>query len=269
MRSPYDERPAAEAFLDHCGIVPRGPDRDLMHELGVAFSRLPYENLTKLIKKHSLPPGPERRRLPQEVITDHLAHGTGGTCFALTRLFSAVLERLCLASFPVLCHARHRRDGHCALVVLLDGDPHLVDPGYLVHEPLPLTGDGVASGAARVVAADRDDGTFELFTHDVLRYRFHLEPVSVARFEAVWDDSFEWTMMNGLHLCVPRDGGYAYLHNHKLCLRGGASRANLNIRGHELEELAQRFGIAETVSGQALSLLAEARSRQSAAGAVR
>ena len=47
-----DDQRAAEAFLDHYRIVPRAVGRDLIVELGSAFGHLPYENLTKLIKKH-------------------------------------------------------------------------------------------------------------------------------------------------------------------------------------------------------------------------
>ncbi len=249
---------AADAFCDHFGVRPQRPDRDLLHELGHLFSRLPYENLTKLIKKHRFPPGPIRRRLPDEVLAEHLTHGAGGTCFALTHLFASVLERLKFQCFPVLCDTRHRPDNHCALIVLLDSEPHLVDPGYLLHEPVPLA--STADGAARValVPGDPVGAAYDLYTYGTRRYRVKMEAVRAEKFFAVWDASFEWTMMNGVHLCSAAGDGYAYVHNHKLCLRDGQART-LNIRGSESSVLARRFGIDPEVIEQAYQVVAAAR----------
>ena len=252
---------AAESFCDHFGIRPGGASRDLLAKLGHAFSRLPYENLTKLIKKHRLPPGPERRRQPAEVLADHLAHGTGGTCFALTELFVAVLQRFGFACHRAFCDTRQRLDAHCALVVHLDRGPHLIDPGYLLHEPLPLIEGvvGAAAGSARLVAIDGAATTFDLYTYGAWRYRLKLAPAAAGRYLAVWDDSFEWPMMKGIHLCAPAAEGYAYVHNHTLCLRGSGARENVNIRGQETAALAHRFAIDPVVVAEAYRVLSESR----------
>jgi arylamine N-acetyltransferase len=257
---PTDDRRAAEVFCDHFGIVPTRPDLDLLHELGHAFARLPYENLTKLIRKHSLPPGPARRRQPAEVVADHVSLGAGGTCFSLTTLFAAVLERLGFSCHPVLCDMRAGRDLHCALVVDLLSGPHLLDPAYLLDAPLPLASpqSDLAARRARVVRSD-DGESANLYSFDTFRYRVKLEPASRERFLAVWDASFEWTMMNGVHVCAATPGGYAYLHGHHLRLRSDGSKQTLNVRGSEAGELARRFGIAETVAAEAYRLIAAAR----------
>lgn len=39
---------AVDDFLQHFRIRPQRGGRDLLHELGHAFSRLPYENISKL-----------------------------------------------------------------------------------------------------------------------------------------------------------------------------------------------------------------------------
>jgi arylamine N-acetyltransferase len=251
----------AEAFCDSFAIRPRRPDQDLLDELGLAFARLPYENLTKLIKKHRLPPGPERRRLPAEVIEDHIASGAGGTCFALTTLFGAVLERLGFRCRPAMCDMRNRPDSHCALVVELGSGPHLVDPGYLLHRPLPLSAqqpETLIGPGARLLASPQGT-SFDLYTYDTWRYRLKLEPVSAARFRQIWDASFDWTMMNGVHICASIPDGYAYVHNHRMRLLEGDGKRNQSIRGDEAAALAARFGISPTVVEEAYRLVAEAR----------
>jgi arylamine N-acetyltransferase len=249
-------------FLDHWGIRPRQLDRALLHRLGQAFAALPYENLTKLIKKHRLPPGPARRRLPAEVLADHLEHGTGGTCFALTELFASVLGDLGYSCRPVLCDTRHRADNHCALLVQLDVGPALLDPGYLVHEPLLLPGPGQTRRCGAVSLTANPRGRLELVSYGVRRYRLKLEPVSSQRFVAVWDSSFDWTMMNGVHVCAARDSGYAYLHGSKLRLQGSSGKQTLNLRGDEVQQIAKRFGIAPAVVEQACRLTRQRRENE-------
>ncbi|MFN2167330.1 MAG: hypothetical protein ACK2U9_13830, partial [Anaerolineae bacterium] len=105
---------AAEALLDHFRILPRARDQDLLWEVGEAFTHLPYENLTKLIRKHD-PESRERRRGPTVVVRDHLRWGTGGTCFALTETFLSVLRRVGYSCRPVMCDMKAGADTHCAV----------------------------------------------------------------------------------------------------------------------------------------------------------
>ncbi len=271
MTSQDDEQHAddrvAEAFLDHFDLRPRARDRQTLEAIGAAFARLPYENLSKVLRKHDEQTeqtggASARRRLPQRVFDEHLALGAGGTCFALTRLFSAVLTRLGYRSRVALCDTSHLVDGHCALLVDGGGPtPLLLDPGYLLHWPLPLEGASegeAARGEARLerVADDR----YELYTYGRRRYELKLAKVDMARFEAVWDASFDWTMMNGVHVCAAdEDGGYAYLHGHKLRLQGVADKRTLNLRGREVDELATRFGLAPALIERAYQLVERAR----------
>ncbi len=229
MTSQDDEQHAddrvAEAFLDHFDLRPRARDRQTLEAIGAAFARLPYENLSKVLRKHDEQTeqtggASARRRLPQRVFDEHLALGAGGTCFALTRLFSAVLTRLGYRSRVALCDT--------------------------------------SRGEARLerVADDR----YELYTYGRRRYELKLAKVDMARFEAVWDASFDWTMMNGVHVCAAdEDGGYAYLHGHKLRLQGVADKRTLNLRGREVDELATRFGLAPALIERAYQLVERAR----------
>jgi arylamine N-acetyltransferase len=139
---------AAEAFLDHLRILPRGRSQDLLWEVREAFARLPYENLTKLIKKHATPDRTERRRLPGEVVLGHVERGTGGTCFALTETFLSVLDRLGYRSRPVLCDMRAGVDSHCA--VWIDASPGgEATPGRLSGERKEKTHARPPGGAHR------------------------------------------------------------------------------------------------------------------------
>jgi len=255
--SEHSDKTAAEAFVDHFKILPKRADRDLLVALGAAFATLPYENLTKLIRKYETEAGGDRRRLPNTVVGEHVALGAGGTCFALTRLFSAVLERFGYTSRPVLCDTRHRQDHHCALVVDDERGPLLLDPGYLLSEPIPLQEGALDKPNSRLVCAG--EGAFDLITYGATRYRLKTAAVDEAHFNAVWQASFDWTMMNDIYLCRAEDKGYAYVHGHKVRLNRGESKETLNIRGHEASALGDRFGLDGALVGQAYALVAAAR----------
>ncbi|MDX9999864.1 MAG: arylamine N-acetyltransferase [Polyangia bacterium] len=289
-------RRAADAFLEHYRILPRGQGQgcgqgrgqgggqgqglghgcgqgqrlgqgqDLLWEVGEAFARLPYENLTKILKKVAEPPGPARRRLPWEVVLDHAERGTGGTCFSLTETFLAVLERLGYSCRPVLCDMRAGRDSHSAVWIELPEGPHLMDPGYLLHQPLPLLPGATSERATSVgvvrVTGSKDGETFELTSGGKHRYRLKAAAVSRERFLALWDASFDWSHMGNLHLSRATDGGYAYLHGHRLRLQREVGRENVNLVGRLPVELSARFGLAPAVVAEAeaaLSLLRESR----------
>ena len=261
-----DSKRAAEDFCDHFGIRPTRVDRDLLIAVGQAFARLPYENITKLLKKHAAEPGAQRRRLPAEVLRDHVSLGAGGTCFALTELFAVVLHRFGYQAWPVLCDTRHRAANHCALIV---GDAQqglmLLDPGYLLHEPVSLPQAGGPGekmhGPTRLVLSGESGGhrVFDLHTYDTWRYRFRAAAVSPPEFEAAWDASFDWTMMDNIHLCAAHEQGYAYVHGGKLRLRDATSKQTLNIRGNEPAAVAERFGMDEDLVRRAYELVERAR----------
>ena len=71
-------------FMSHFGIRPGKPALPLLTEIATAFSALPYENITKIIKRAEAGTCEKARRGPAEVIEEHISWGTGGTCFSLT-----------------------------------------------------------------------------------------------------------------------------------------------------------------------------------------
>lgn len=246
---------AADAFLDHFGVSTSGNVRHLVGELGGAFARLPYENLTKLIKKVSAQ-GEGRRRQPHEVVADHLEWGTGGTCFALTELFGEVVARFDISSRPVLCDTPHRPRNHCGLLVAIDGEPRLIDPAYLLHEPIALR---THAPSPHVKIEQLDERRFAVSTYGRQRYVVDTRELSREDLLQTWDASFEWTMMRNIHVCAPSGSGYSYVHGHKLRRQQAASKSNANLRGCEADALCELFGIDPAITRRAYEIVEGAR----------
>ncbi len=263
---------AAAELLEAHGVTNGRRAETFLEEVASIFAQIPYENLTKLIKKATEPPGRQRLRLPREVLEDHLRYGAGGTCFSLSTIFGLALERHGLSVYPVLARMRTDRALHCGLVVPLDGRKYLLDPGYLVCRPVPLVPGGrvqVESPTGLVEVRGRSDGGYELYTQGKWRYAFSDDPLDTRRFLALWQDSFDWIMMNGLHVSRALEGGYAYVHGHRMRLVEGSRKRNANIRQQHTQVLREVFGLDPGLVERALEALDRARRTDRGAGGAR
>mgnify|MGYP001969691144 CR=1 FL=1 len=82
LAGPSDDSGALRSFCEHFRLETEAREEALVEKVAIAFASLPYENLTKILK-HDREEGVARRG-PEEVISDHLRVGSGGTCFSLT-----------------------------------------------------------------------------------------------------------------------------------------------------------------------------------------
>ncbi len=262
------DRPAAEVFLDHFGLSPGPHGLASLGELAGAFSRIPWENLTKYLVRAQDPEGPERLRMPRRVFEEHASLGAGGTCFSLTRALQDVLERCGYRCRPVMADMSHGPDIHCALVVERDDGPVLMDPGYLVPVPVPLSADGaVETSAAGQVFRYVPDGRGGWDMHTVRgrggterwRYRLKAAAVTSEEFELHWRRSFHATGMNGLHLSRLTENGRLYAHNGNLRVLEGDSGYNRKLSGSYAEAVFETFGLDGDLAGRAWKELRRTR----------
>lgn len=154
-----------EIFLGHFKLPSGDPDIDMLSRIVECYSNLPYENLTKIIKKFTAPSPDERLRGPVEVMTGYVNDRTGGTCFSLTYCLGSMLASAGYRSYPVMADMK-RPNIHCALVVELGGRRLLVDPGYLLGEPVELGAVPVrvATTFGTVEIKPRGRESYDLFT---------------------------------------------------------------------------------------------------------
>lgn len=267
-RWPEVDREAVGLFEERFGR-PAG-----LEELVRRFSGLPYENLSKILAWDGgqTPPNP---RLPRRVMNEHLEVGTGGTCFSLTELLRQLASAQGLEAHPVMAHMRHGANVHCALVVRRAGRSFLIDPGYLVPEPLPLAAGAprawgvgqarlIRAGSLSGVPAGVSQGAHDLYTMEPegprWRYRLDPHPPSAAEFHRHWLESFRQPGMRSL-LVTRRDdqGRRLYLHNHQLRILGPGGKVNRNVRSTLEQTMADHFGIDPRVCAAAREALRRRR----------
>ncbi len=259
-----DRYDRAAAQFDRRFTLPGGPSSlELLKVILSHFGLLPYENMSKIIKFQQTGGGKESLRLPDEVLEDHLRHHLGGTCFSLTFFLQTILTRRDFVSYPVLADMRWGENVHCALIVLHGKEKYLVDPGYLLNQPLALHPDiprlykTEHTGVELVYYPETSQ--YDLYTFNrsemAWRYRFRDAPVPPDDFLTRWLSSFHWNGMHGL--CLTRVERERMVYIHKTYMRetffeGKRSRQIKN----ELHGVIHReFGIAPQKVEEALAAI--------------
>jgi arylamine N-acetyltransferase len=256
---------AKEIFLAHFELPSGDPELEALRGIVACFSNLPYENLTKIIKKFTVASPEERLRGPVEVVGSFIERRTGGTCFSLTYCLGSMLASAGYRCHPVMADMK-RPNVHCALVVELAGRRFLVDPGYLVGEPVEL-----AERPARIVTTfgvvelrPREGDRYDLFTvtgeERKWRYAVRTTPVSHSTFMRHWQESFSLPMMNSLLLTRLTPSGYLYVKNHHLRMTTVQGKSNENIRSGLERRIEDEFGIPPAITAQARDHLETLRS---------
>lgn len=264
---PGEESAALRIFLRHFNIPLQINSLDVLLRSARAFADLPYENLSKVLKIRLEQTPRKARRGPEEVIQDYVRYGTGGTCFSLTAAFLHLVRALGWQAEPVLADRHYGVNTHCALLIWIEGKPHLLDPGFLLFDPVEITGKTEKSirtgfNELQLIPRDGEDAKVDLYTvyqgSRKHRLTFKTSPVDNAEFLKVWDDSFSWDMMNYPLLTKTDQDKQIYLQGNYLQTRGAMGIERQEIPAENLARIIeQQFGIHPEVTQKALRELSK------------
>ena len=261
LELPADSRLLLD-YLRHFRIDPSTDRRQLLHSVISHFSVLPYENLTKILKHSQLESAERSRRSPAEVLQDHIRLGAGGTCFSLTATLLHLVRSLGWTAQPILADRRYGQDTHCALLVWMDDCPHLVDPGYLIIDPIPLEPRQprtILTGFNRLLLEPRTADRWDLSTIESdpraspgaedptgIKYRltFKTQPADPGQFLRAWNASFAWDMMQYPLLTRVAADQQLYLHGGRLQIRSHDQIQRVQLSHDQLAaQISSHFGI--------------------------
>ena len=258
--------PLIKKLLTHYGYPTLGSQHDLLNNTLAAFSRIPYENITKIIASRQSP-GLRRKESPAEIINNHIMVGSGGTCFALTETLLYLIRSLGYEAHSILADRRYGSDTHCALIAKLN-DWHLIDPGYLIHSPCRIPASGVARyeqtfNAIELKVEQAPErislSTLNLDQSGELTYRYRLtyktSPVDTAQFYAAWDRSFDWDMMGYPIISTISGDSQIYLQKRTLSIRSRENSTRIQLSDTDkIKEIALRSGISMDLIKRALTV---------------
>ena len=243
-----------DAYLARVGVPETSPSREALDALHEAHVRaFTFDNIDVLLDQH---PG-----VALDAVRDKfVGRGRGGYCFEHAVLFAAALERLGYRVERRLGRVGGQARTHCVVVVSVDGEELLADPGFgmSVLRPIPLV-DGaqqdhggwgyrlreVSLGAVRGWTLERwrDDDWEPMHTHDELPVR----PADLAvghHFTSTFPTiHFRTMLMLTKHL----DGRHvAVTHETVTERRPGTPTEHRRLREGELGELLEELSVPLT-----------------------
>lgn len=261
---PAQHSEALRYFLAHFGLIARKPDLSFLQRISHAFSHLPYENISKIIKLNQNFISPARIRLPEEVMNDHVRYHLGGTCFSLSYFLHSILTQLGYDNCIIMANMGQRTNVHCALIVDIEKKRYLVDPGYLLTQTMELDKDKTrlyrSPHAGVEVMFSQTEERFHLSTFDQqvikLRYTFADRATPMDEFLQHWHASFYHGTMHGICLTQVRDDGMIYVHDNYVQIATISGKKKQKIKENYQQVIAEIFSIDPMLVEAAKSAIA-------------
>jgi len=260
------ERYGAELarLLERLNVAPGEPGERLLTDLLSAFSQIPYENATKILRCSKSGGAGGRFRMPGELAGDFIESGMGGTCFSLVYLFRHLLDMTGFDCYLVLADRTYGENTHCACMVRSGGALYLADPGYLIFHPLPLSADEPLTyvTAPYSLSIEPAPGGKRFDVYSLLqgggrkfRYTIKNEEVDEGTFFDCWKRSFDFDMMH--YLVVNRMAGKRriYLRDRFLHITDEGRTTRREIGIHETMEILGAMGMSRKMLEETFSAL--------------
>ena len=197
--------------LDALDLSRAQPGSGFLEALFARFNaKVPFENASKILRNAQVSDPAAKPRTPEVFWEEHLASGTGGTCFARVAAFEALLGSLGFRSRRVLGSIL-REDDHAALMVETAAGESIVDVGVPLPAILPARPGraATAQGELEVVATER--GFRIVFLEGVpetpRQIEVYVAAVAQERFAALWRETFRPNSRFLSEVCLRRDLG--------------------------------------------------------------
>ena len=121
-------------ILGYLDCPPKAPTLRYLNRLIHAYIRkVPWESVSRIIKRHTTPEISNCPRLPEEFWDEAMRYGFGGTCFESSLAFYSLLTSLGYQGYLTVNDMGDSHGCHAAIVLLLDRQKYLVDITIPVH----------------------------------------------------------------------------------------------------------------------------------------
>lgn len=229
------------------------------------LSALPYENLSKIVAHGQGGNLESTLGLAENWLERNRETGAGGTCFSLTWWLAGRIRSAGLECALLMGDKGRALNIHCALRCDWEGRSWLLDPGYMIFDPLLLPAAGLSAEAWIPPNAVRVEdlpalGVWRLWSgpRGALKQRFDFRKAAVAEAEflAHWEASYRLPMMGYPVLNRVRDGVQYYLQKRSLLVRTAEGGEMRKLDEAQLRAaLTGTFGMPEDLVKAALEVV--------------
>jgi len=123
-----------QEILNYLECPGKAPTLRYLNRLIYAYIRkVPWESVSRIVKRYITPDTKDCPRLPTEFWQDAIQYGFGGTCFESSQAFYYLLTALGYEGYLIVNDMGDSHGCHAAIVLLVDGQKYLVDITIPVH----------------------------------------------------------------------------------------------------------------------------------------
>jgi arylamine N-acetyltransferase len=134
-----------ENILQHLKVKRSPPTLEYLQELMTAYcSNVPWESVSKIVKKKLCDQTKNFLRLENEFWTSAFQYGTGGTCYESNWAFFCFLQNVGFDGYLTINNIIDKSSVHSAIVIIIKGKKYVVDIGYPTYAPIPVDEEAVA-----------------------------------------------------------------------------------------------------------------------------
>ncbi len=236
-------------FLERNNLLDIKPDLTNLTKILYSFSKIPYENISKILKLNEGKGELDRLRLPEELYINYLENNLGGTCYSLTYFLWSILYHTGFESFPLIMDMKWAEAAHCGLAINIENKYYLTDPGYLISNPIPIVQEKTVhfidyNYTGVELQYNFESNQYFLYTFNKkerkFRYSFIFNPVSLEDFIFYWKNSFYQKSMR--HICLTKvdlkNKGRIYIRNDFVRFYSEDKKENIKTN---LENAAMKF----------------------------
>ena len=228
--------------------------------------RVPWESVSRIIRRHTTTQTSECPRWPEEFWSETLSWGTGGTCFENNLAFFSLLSTLGFTGYLTINDMLDQRACHTAIIISWQGQKYLVDVAIPLHCALPVRGDEITKRSTLLhhyTIRPSGGGIFEIErSHHPKRNIYTLldRPVPLDEYKAAVERDYEATgyfldRVIIVKIINERLWRFNSLERpYKLEGFGKTSKEEIPLEPEGVSRsLAEKFGIAEAKVADALS----------------
>lgn len=133
-----------DRVLVYLGCLQKQPSvRYLNHIIQSYIRHVPWESVSRILKRHTTVRTSECPRWPEEFWSEALSSGMGGTCFENNLAFFSLLTTLGFEGYLTINNMLDRQACHTAIVISWQGQKYLVDVAIPVYCALLIHRDKV------------------------------------------------------------------------------------------------------------------------------
>lgn len=126
--------PLTGKVLNYLECPRKAPTLRYLNRLIHAYiRRVPWESVSRIIKRRATPDTRDCPRLPEEFWSDALGYGFGGTCYESSLAFYSLLMALGYEGYLTVNDMGESRGCHAAITILFGVQKYLVDITIPVH----------------------------------------------------------------------------------------------------------------------------------------